>query len=162
MALQQIDLERPALSAAARGRLEVELAELRAERAELAATVNDHADPVGDVADRADVLTRFDELDRVDRRVEEILLALERPVRAAPAGGLVEIGTTVTLRFSDGSSEVVMVGDLLEDDGEGNLVTPRSPLGRAVLGRSVGEEVTYIAPSGKVSVGIQAIGVPTT
>ena len=50
-----------------------------------------------------------------------------------------------------------MLGDLLEDDGDGTLVTPRSPMGRAILGQSVGAEVTYLAPSGVVRVDVEAI-----
>jgi len=154
-----LDLDQPPLSPATRKRLEIELATLKAERDDLAEAINGSAEPVGDVADRADVLSRFEELDRVDRQVEEILTALTRPVRAAaPQTSLVEIGATVTLRHADGSPEVVVLADLLEDDGEALLVTPRSPLGQALLGRSVGEEVTFRAPAGEVRVGIEAIG----
>lgn len=161
MPVRTIDLDHPPLSAAARRRLETELANLRAERDQFAATINDNADPTGDVADRADVLSRFDELDRVDARIEEVLEALSRPVLSVEAkGAVVELGTTVTLRHADGEAEVVVLGDLLEADGEATLVTPRSPLGRAMLGRAVGEAVVYRAPSGEVRLDIEAIELP--
>jgi transcription elongation factor GreA len=157
MTVTDIDLDQP-LSPAARQRLEAELIELRAERDQFAAAINDNADPVGDVADRADVISRFDELDRVDQRIEEIRLTLTRPTRTvAPSDEVVEIGAAVTLRYSDGSNETVVLGDLLEDDGQGVLVTPRSPLGRAILGRAVGDKVNFRAPSGEVKVDVVAI-----
>ena len=161
MSVLGIDLDRPPLSAAARRRLETELVTLREDRNRFAASINDNADVVGDVADRAEVLTQFDELDRVDARVEEVLAALARPARSVdPADDLVGIGALVTLRHADGASEVIVLGDLLEDDGEATLVTPRSPLGRAMLGRAAGETVTFHAPSGEVRVDIEAIERP--
>ena len=161
MSVSGVDLDRPPLSAAARKRLEAELATLREDRDRFAASINDNANVVGDVADRADVLTQFDELDRVDARIEEVLVALARPVRPVdPAGDRVGIGVPVTIRHADGASEVIVVDDLLEDDGEATLVTPRSPLGRAMLGRAAGETVTYHAPSGEVRVEVEAIERP--
>ena len=160
MPVTRIDLDQPPLSAAARRRLEGELVQLREERDQFAATINDNADPVGDAADRAGVLSRFDELDRIEQRIEEIRLALTRPSRTvAPSDGLVELGTAVTIRFGDGSQEVVVIGDLLEDDGGSSVVTPHSPLGRALLGQPVGAKITYRAPTGEVRVDVEAISV---
>jgi transcription elongation factor GreA len=158
MTTTKIDLDQPPLSPAARERLDAELAVLRATRDQFAAAINDQAEPTGDAADRADVVTRFEELDRVDRQIEDILLALTRPTRTeAPADGVVGIGSQVTLRYADGDRETVMLGDLLEGDGDDNLVTPRSPLGQALLGQPVGAKITYRAPTGEVRVEVEAI-----
>lgn len=152
------DLDHPPISSAARRRLEAELVELRETREQFATAITEQADPTGDAADRADVVTRFEELDRVDRQIEDILLALTRPTRtAAPADDVVNIGSEVTLRYADGSREVVVLGDLLESDGDDNLVTPRSPVGRALLGQRAGTKITYRAPTGEVQVEVEAI-----
>lgn len=80
------------ISTAARKALEQELAELRTERATVAATLNG-GDEVGDRADQADELQRGTELDHLDTRIAEIhgrlreadVAGRRRPTRSASA-----------------------------------------------------------------------------
>lgn len=59
---------------------------------------------------------------------------------------IVNLGATVTLEESDGSiNEFMIVGTLEANPNEGKISSD-SPVGRALLGRKVGEEVTINSP----------------
>ncbi|WP_330336172.1 GreA/GreB family elongation factor [Streptomyces sp. NBC_00557] len=145
------------ISAAARSALEQELADLRDERRLVAGTLRDRTD-VGDQADQAEQLQRATQLDRLDRRIEAITDRLRQADVAGPAPtDVVGVGSTVTVRFPDGSVETVQIGELAEAMDQ-TLVTSGSPLGRALLGHRAGDSVSFDTPDGPSSAVVVAIG----
>ncbi|MFF4896145.1 GreA/GreB family elongation factor [Streptomyces sp. NPDC001068] len=135
------------ISAEGRRALEQQLADLHAERQDVAATLSGDDSP-GDHADQADELQRADDLRRLDARIEDITLRLHQAAVAAPApAGVVGVGSTVTVRFADGAVQSVAIGEIASADDE-NLVTEDSPLGRALLGHRVGDTVRFETPQG--------------
>jgi transcription elongation factor GreA len=145
------------ISAAARRALEQELADLRDERRLVAGTLRDRTD-VGDQADQAEQLQRATQLDRLDRRIEAITDRLRQADVAGPAPtDVVGVGSTVTIRFPDGSVERVQIGELAEAMDQ-TLVTSGSPLGRALLGHRPGDSVSFDTPDGPSSAVVVAIG----
>ncbi|WP_030757784.1 GreA/GreB family elongation factor [Streptomyces griseus] len=147
------------LSAADRTALNRELSELRAERAKVVATLGD-ADEPGDRADQADELQRATDAERLDARIEEIEEALrDSPDARPPSTGAIGVGSTVTVRFDDGTESTLHVGELADADDPG-LVTADSPLGRALLGRTAGEDVSYATPLGRTGVVVLSVGGP--
>ncbi|MGY3334590.1 transcription elongation factor GreA [Streptomyces filamentosus] len=147
------------LSAADRTALNRELSELRAERAKVVATLGD-ADEPGDRADQADELQRATDAERLDARIDEIEEMLRDSPDARPSStGAVGVGSTVTVRFDDGTESTVHIGELADADDPG-LVTADSPLGRALLGRTAGEDVSYATPLGRSSVTVLSVGAP--
>ncbi|MFD0370069.1 GreA/GreB family elongation factor [Streptomyces sp. NPDC059071] len=145
------------ISADALRALRQELAELRAQRRAVAATLRDD-NPVGDRADDADELRRADDLDRLDREIAGIEARLDEGA-AAPAPSAVEVGvgSTVTVRFEDGGESTVHLGELADADDPA-LVTSDSPLGSALLGRRAGDTVTYRTPGGPMSAVVVSVG----
>lgn len=149
----------PTLSPAASSRLERELASLVEER-QLRAT--EPIDATGDAADLAEFAARDMLLERLDTRISSIrgLLAeasLPRPRDAVEDAGA-EPGTVIELRFgSSRTVETMLLGHLAEADGEFEVVTPESPLGRALLGAKPGSTVRYAAPRGDLDVTVVAI-----
>lgn len=134
-----------------------ELAQLRAERGEVAATLRG-VDPVGDRADAADELQRASEVTRLDRRITELETRLrEAEVAGEPSTRVVGVGSTVTLRFDDGTEETVEISELAEER-DLTLVTFDSPLGKALLGRHAGETVDYETPAGAASAVVLSVG----
>lgn len=122
------------MTPAAQERLEAELAELQAQ-----------------APDRVDQL-------RV-RQLRDMLRAAE--VDRKPDDGLVEPGMAVTVRFlSDRSTATVLLGtrELAELDPtlELDITSPTSPLGSAIAGHYVGDEVEYDTPAGVQRVAIVA------
>ncbi|MGO4636191.1 GreA/GreB family elongation factor [Streptomyces sp. 2RAF24] len=139
--------------------LERELAELRAARAKVAATLPDD-DMVGDQADTAEELDRATDVARLDQRIDEIEARLRTAsVAAPPPSDTVGLGSTVTVRFADGSEATVTVGELAEAP-DLNLVTTDSPLGRALLGHGAGDTVTYRTPEGTTTATVVSLGTP--
>ncbi|MEU9736713.1 GreA/GreB family elongation factor [Streptomyces sp. NPDC048002] len=146
------------ISAEARRALEEELADVRAERQTVAVTLQGSSDSVGDSADQADELQRADELRRLDVRIEDITLRLRQAATAGPPPtGAVGVGSTVTVRFEDGSEQVVSIGEVAESLDQ-NLVTADSPLGGALLGHRVGDTVGYDTPGGRESATVVSLG----
>jgi transcription elongation factor GreA len=105
-------------------------AALEAELAELTAKADD--------ADQARVL----ELRELIRNAE---------VGTKPDDGLVEAGMRITVKFhSDDSVETFLLGsrDLAQVDDDIDVYSPTSPLGSAIDGHHVGDEVSFTAPNG--------------
>ncbi len=140
--------------------LEQELADLRAERETVAATLRDHdADNPGDQADQADELQRATELTRLDDRMSELTTRIRQAALAGPpSADVVGVGSTVTVRFGDDSTESVQIGEIAEHL-EQTAVTADSPLGRALLGRRVGDTVAYETPGGRDTATVTALSV---
>jgi len=61
---------------------------------------------------------------------------------------LVEVGDTVGIRLADGTEESYLIVHGFEVELGDQRISPDSPLGRALLGRHVGDVVDVDAPSG--------------
>lgn len=147
------------ISDAARHALRQELADLHEERATVAATLTG-TDEVGDRADAADELRRADELGRLDDRIDQVTGQLRQAAAAGPpATELVGPGSTLTVRFADGTLRTLHIGETA-DASDQELVTSDSPLGRALLGHRAGDTVRYQAPGGQTSATVLSLGGP--
>ncbi|WP_415954421.1 GreA/GreB family elongation factor [Streptomyces sp. KLOTTS4A1] len=137
------------ISAVAREALLRELNDLRIEREAVAATLRGGGgDETGDRADQADELMRATELDRLDARIDEIEVRLRTAATAgAPSAGVVGVGSTVTVRFADGTEATLHIGEIADAEDH-SLVTADSPLGRALLGHRAHDAITYDTPQG--------------
>jgi transcription elongation factor GreA len=122
-----------------------------------------------DSADIADRVVREADLAQLDERIEALELHLQRRAlantgRAAQQdhGAAVRAGIVVSLSFASEAPGRYLVADLLDvadagASGEFDVLTPGSPLGRALLGARPGDQVTYLTPRGKVTVTVQAV-----
>jgi transcription elongation factor GreA len=68
---------------------------------------------------------------------------------------VIEPGKLVSLRYQgDEEVETYLLGLREEKGGEHDVLTPESPLGRALVGRSVGDKVVAQVPAGELKVEI--------
>lgn len=82
------------------------------------------------------------------RRLEDRLREVEIVDDGATGSGRVAHGSLVTVRFvGDDDTEEYLVASV-EERTDVSVCTPESPLGRALLGASAGDTVTYDAPTG--------------
>lgn len=72
-------------------------------------------------------------------------------------GSVVRIGSRVCIQDDDGVAEFRIVDPVEADAFEGR-VSAAGPLGRALLGRRVGELVRFRAPGGVLAVTVVEVG----
>ena len=137
-------------------RLQDELAHLKGEVwADITAKIAAARDE-GDLKENGGYHAAREEQGKTKARIDQ----LEAMLRRAEVGekvaddGTVEAGMVVTIRFKgDTDTEQFLLGsrELLSMDSsvELDVYSPTSPLGAAIVGKSVGDEATYEAPNGK-------------
>jgi transcription elongation GreA/GreB family factor len=70
----------------------------------------------------------------------------------------VHVGTTVIVRDRDGARDTYVIVPPAEAQPRSGRISKDSPLGRALLGRQVGESVLIPAPGGSFTVTVESIG----
>lgn len=91
-----------------------------------------------------------EDLGFLEQRLVELEHILKNTELIKPPSGekqnTVELGATVTLQEPEGSiNEFMIVGTLEANPNEGKI-SSESPVGKAILGKAVGEEVTITSP----------------
>lgn len=126
--------------------LEAELKSLIAQRGPVAERIKT-AREFGDLSENAEYQSARQEQDKLESRiaeVEHILLNVE--VIAKPKGdSKVQLGSTVTLK--NGSTKKFQVVGTVEADPLEGKISDESPLGQAVLGKKLGDEVEIKTPA---------------
>jgi transcription elongation factor GreA len=147
-----IEEERPTLSRDALDALQVELHELKTNGREKMSARLLAARELGDVTDNAAFETAKHDQALLEGRIARLeKLVKDAVVRDAPVESSVVIpGMAVTVRDpTDPSIEDSFVVAESEERVTGaRVLSPRSPLGQALLGKRIGDQVTYDAPGG--------------
>lgn len=79
----------------------------------------------------------------------EIMLKTASVVQPQKVKGTVGIGSKVTLRTSDGETEVYTIVGSIEASAIDGKISNESPVGQALLGRRVGQEIEVAVPAGR-------------
>lgn len=108
----------------------------------------------GDLAENSEYASARDELSFIDGRIEELEGLLKhakviREVNGKKGHGEVKLGSKVTLAVNGKREIFTLVGEWEADPME-KKISHDSPLGRALLGKTVGDKVEVAAPVGKV------------
>lgn len=145
-------LARPEVSQSTLAALESRLDALRADRdAALDETLLSGS---GDAADRATNVDAHVRLAVLEDRIADVEAELYRvsrgEVATVDAGTGVRVGSTVTVDFGDGP-EVYAVNSVDLAPAGAEVVTPGSPLGRALIGASAGDTVQYRIAGGRTA-----------
>ena len=136
-----------------------ELDLLRERRREIEGTLEVDDRP-HDVGDQSEATQRRDDLDWIDLRIRDLTHYLyAAAVRDNVPPERVGVGAVVTIRYPDGDVETVQVAAFPDEDIP--VVTPNSPLGRALLGAAAGEEIRWEAPEGHLRARVEAIRTAT-
>ena len=144
-------------------RLQAELEDLRTRgRVEIARTI-EAARALGDLSENADYHAAKDSQGKMEARIRQLQAMLEGAVivdsAAAGANGEVTTGAVVSLRYvGDDDVERFLIGSIEERRPDVSVISPNSPLGLALMGHKVGDQVSYQAPSGSLEVEIVEIG----
>jgi transcription elongation factor GreA len=139
-------------------RVQEELRELRdVRRPEVIkriATAREH----GDLKENAEYHAAREEGGFLEGRIRALEAKLKVAVIVEPTerGAVVEIGSRVRLTVDEEPAELVIVGST-ESDPAGGRISNVSPVGRALLGRRVGDVVTIRTPGGEIRYEVLAI-----
>jgi transcription elongation factor GreA len=143
-------------------RLQAELEDLTTRgRVEVARAI-EAARALGDLSENGDYHAAKDTQGKMEARVRRLQHTLGKAVivdESAADAETVATGTIVAIRY-DGDDEVerFFVGSIEEKHDGLSVLSPGSPLGQALLGKSPGAVVEYEAPGGKLRVEIVKIG----
>lgn len=128
-----------------------ELEELwKVERPKVTQAVTDAA-ALGDRSENADYQYGKRRLRQIDSRVRFLSKRLEALTIVEPrdhGDGKIYFAAWVTLEDEDGEEVEYRIVGPDESDVESNAISMDSPMGRALLGRSIGDEVTVKRPKG--------------
>jgi|SRR3990167_6785604 len=122
--------------------LKVELDELLKRRAPIAERIKT-AREFGDLSENAEYSSARQEQERVESRIAEIEHILQNvEIIKKPRGdNKVQLGSTVKLKGQGGSAKEFQVVGTVEADPLNGKISDESPIGKALLGKIVGDKV---------------------
>jgi transcription elongation factor GreA len=146
------------LTPAAHEKLKAELDHLttvgRDEISERIAEARSH----GDLRENADYDAAKNDQGLMEARIRQLTSLLQNAeVRVAEASDTVQVGSVVTVVDSDGDELRYFVAPQENRVPGLLLASPTSPVGAALIGASIGDEVTYDAPGGTFSMTVTAV-----
>lgn len=104
----------------------------------------------GDLSENSEYAAAKQDLAFMDGRIEELEQVInEAKVVASHSRSKVDVGCKVTLHINGKKDTFLIVGEW-EADPMQKKISHSSPLGKALLGKKVGEKVEVEAPIGKV------------
>ena len=109
---------------------------------------------LGDLSENGEYIAAREELSFIDGRIEEIEEILKQVTlidEVSKSGGkkIVQLGSVVILNRAGKKESFKLVGEWEADPME-KKISHESPLGKALLGRQIGEKVEVAAPAGKI------------
>lgn len=114
----------------------------------------------GDLAENAEYVAAREELSFIDGRLDELEELLKQAIvirdTSKTLTHTVKLGSKVTLN-TKGKKQVFMVVGEWEADPKERKISHESPLGKALLGRKVGEKIEVEAPAGKITYTLASI-----
>ena len=86
----------------------------------------------------------------IEGRIQDLeyQLANAEIIDAHPAADYVRLGSKVTVADTSGEEEVYTIVGSAEADPRRGYISNESPVGRALLGKRIGEQVAVVAPGG--------------
>lgn len=138
--------------------IKAELAELKGAKLTAAIERVARARDFGDLSENAEYHAAKEELSFIEGRVEELegIILRAEVVGGKNKKGTIDIGCTVTLTLGGKEHTYDIVGEW-EADPLKKKISHTSPLGQALVGKKMGENVEFEAPAGKVIYKIKKI-----
>jgi len=132
-------------------RLNEELKRLKLERPEIIDAIEE-ARAHGDLSENAEYHAAKERQGQIEAMIADIDDRLSRALVIDPStlsGDKVVFGATVTLIDEDNKKIVYQLVGQTEADAKVGRISYNSPLGRALIGRNVGDEIEVTTPAGE-------------
>jgi transcription elongation factor GreA len=115
---------------------------------------------MGDLSENAEYVAARDELSFIDGRIDELEELVKQAVLIqdphSKGNSVIKLGSTVTVTVK-GKKEVFTVVGEWEADPKEKKISHESPLGKALIGKKVGEKVEVEAPAGTLGYTIVSV-----
>jgi len=114
----------------------------------------------GDLKENGGYHAAKDEQGKIEARIARLedILATSVVGDAPATHGVVEQGTVVTLTLNGSENKFLLGSAEMGDGTDITVYSPESPVGKAILGAKIGDELSYLAPNGReISVKILAV-----
>ena len=115
---------------------------------------------MGDLSENAEYVAARDELSFIDGRIDELEELINQAVLIQEdhnkANHTVKLGSVVLVNVKGKKEEFTVVGEWEADPNE-KKISHESPLGKALLGKRVGEKIEVEAPAGTVAYTIVSV-----
>jgi transcription elongation factor GreA len=114
---------------------------------------------MGDLSENTEYTTAREDLNMLDGRIEELeqILSKASVIKSGQScNDEVKLGCKVTVKANGQDHEFTVVGEW-EADPTNKKISNNSPLGKALLGKKIGQEVEVEAPAGKINYEIKKI-----
>jgi transcription elongation factor GreA len=127
--------------------LEKEFKKLVSERSSIAERIK-LAREFGDLSENAEYSSARQEQERAEARISEIDHILKNVdiISSPTKKDIVELGNTVELKNATMDKTFTVVGSVQADPLNG-MISDESPIGKALLGKKLGEEVEIVTPA---------------
>lgn len=138
--------------------LEIELKSLVKQRGPVAERIKS-AREFGDLAENAEYISAREEQDRVEGRIADIenILQSVEVIKKPKGDSKVQLGSKVTLKNNGKTKEFQVVGTVEADPLQGKI-SDESPIGQALMGKKVGDEVEIKTPAESSTYKVASIG----
>jgi transcription elongation factor GreA len=129
-----------------------ELAELKGARRDEMAKRLRHAVSQGDLSENADYISAKEDQAFLEGRINELELILKEAtiVDREASTGRVQVGTSVIVQNEDQAEETFYIVGEKEADPRKGKISHKSPIGMALMGSVIGDEVTAETPGGNL------------
>lgn len=135
---------------------------LKKERPRITAEVS-YAASLGDRSENSEYIYGKKRLREIDGRLRFLLKRLESFEVVDPSrfsGDTVRFGATVDIEDEEGEPQTWTILGEDEVDTDRRIISHAAPLGRALMGRSVGDSVVFDTPKGRREVVVVAVRFP--
>ncbi len=117
---------------------------------------------LGDLKENGDYHAAKEEQGKTEARIRDLEAMIERAeiVEGGSDDGTAVAGSVVTIRYEGDEDEETYLLGSIEEKREGiDIMSPGSPIGKALLGAQAGDVVEAETPGGALRVEIVAVGV---
>lgn len=117
---------------------------------------------MGDLSENAEYTAAREELSFIDGRIDELeellkqVVVIKEESHKINGKNIVQLGSRVTLHKDGKKEEYVVVGEWEADPTE-RKISHESPLGKALLGKGVGDNIEVSAPAGKIKYSVVSV-----
>jgi transcription elongation factor GreA len=121
--------------------LKTELSNLVSQRSGVADRIR-QARELGDLSENAEYQTAREEQDRLEARISEVehIVQNHQLIKKPKSSGEVKLGSTVELKSGAKNQKFQVVGTIEADPLNGKI-SDESPIGKALMGKKVGDKV---------------------